>query len=189
MLILKTPRLVIRNWRDDDRDFFHEINSDPVVMEYFPHGRDRAESDALLDHIQSGITEHGLGFYALALVESDEPIGFCGLAPVTVSGVFADDAVEIGWRLAHRHWRKGYVTEAARALLHHGFETLGLDEIVSFAVMENRRSTAVMERIGLRRRPEMDFDSPCIPDDMPHLKRHAVYAPTAEEWRENPLSP
>jgi RimJ/RimL family protein N-acetyltransferase len=189
MLILNTPRLLIRNWRDDDRDLFHEINSDPVVMEYFPHLRSRAESDALLDFIRDGIRERGLGFYALAHADTDEPIGFCGLAPVTVEGIFPDGAIEIGWRLAHRHWGKGYVTEAGRALLRHGFETHGLDEIVSFAVMNNRRSTAVMERIGLKRQPERDFDSPRIPDAMPHLKRHALYALTAEEWRVDPPSP
>jgi RimJ/RimL family protein N-acetyltransferase len=183
MIILQTSRLIIRNWRDDDRDLFHEINSDPVVMEYFPHRRDRAESDALFDFNRSRITERGFGFYALALAETDEPIGFCGLALVTVSGIFADDAIEIGWRLAHRHWGKGYVTEAGRALLRYGFETRGLDEIVSFAVTQNRRSTAVMERIGLMRQPERDFDSPRIPDDMLHLKRHVVYALTTEEWR------
>lgn len=185
MLILKTPRLILRNWRDDDRDLFHEINSDPVVMKYFPHRRSRLESDALLDFIRDGIDKRGLGFYALSLAESDEPIGFCGLAPVTVSGIFADDAVEIGWRLAHSHWGKGYVTESGRALLRYGFESRGLDEIVSFAVSQNNRSTAVMERIGLKRRPERDFDSPRIPADMPHLKRHAVYALTSEEWRAN----
>jgi RimJ/RimL family protein N-acetyltransferase len=183
MIIAETPRLRICNWREDDRDLFCEINSDPVVMEFFPKRRDRAESDAFFDFNRSRIAETGFGFYALRLKDDDQAIGFCGLAIAGLPGIFADDAIEIGWRLAHPFWGNGYVTEAAIRLLEHGFETRGLSEIVSFAVAQNARSTAVMERIGLKRAEHYDFRSPRVPDSMPHLKQHVVYALSADEWR------
>jgi RimJ/RimL family protein N-acetyltransferase len=85
--------------------------------------------------------------------------------------------VEIGWRLAHEHWGRGYATEAALAALDFGFQRLGLAEIVSFTVPANRRSRGVMERIGMTRTPADDFDHPYLPDGHP-LRRHVLYRAT-----------
>lgn len=182
--ILRTPRLTLRNWRESDRPLFREINSDPKVMEFFPHRRTAAEADALMDEAAARITATGFGVYALELRETGEPIGFCGLLKVTMPGIFPEGTVEIGWRLAARFWGHGYVTEAARALLDHAFTAKGLDAVVSFAVPENRRSTAVMQRLGLVRIPALDFDHPRVPETHPHLKHHVVYAVTREAWRD-----
>lgn len=182
--LLETARLTLRDWREGDRDLFHEINADRKVMEYFPFRRTRAESDALFDRLRTTILENGLGFHAVALKENDEAIGFCGLAKASVEPILPSETVEIGWRLATRFWGNGYITEAASALLGHGFGTLKLPEIVSFAVAANRRSVAVMERIGMRRNAARDFDHPRVPDDRPDLKRHVLYAMTAGEWQE-----
>ncbi|TCL93893.1 RimJ/RimL family protein N-acetyltransferase [Rhizobium sp. PP-WC-2G-219] len=175
MIITETKRLRIRNWQDSDRDLFFEINSDPEVMSFFPFRRDRADADALFDRNRQAIADTGYGFFALALKETDEPIGFCGLAIPDLAPILPVGTVEIGWRLARRDWSKGYVTEAASVLLAFGFKTRGLDEIVSFAVTDNRRSIAVMERIGLIRDIDGDFDHPRVPDTHPHLKRHVLY--------------
>jgi len=183
MIILETDRLVIRNWREADRHVFFEINSDETVMTFFPFRRDRAEADVFFDHLQTMISETGLGFYALELKTHGETIGFCGLARTDLAPFIPLGTVEIGWRLAPRFWGKGFVTEAAKALLHHGFETLHLDEIVSFAVHDNHRSTSVMRRIGMRRHPADDFDHPRVPDSKPALQRHVLYRLTAEQWR------
>jgi RimJ/RimL family protein N-acetyltransferase len=185
MIILETERLFIRNWQDSDSDLIFEINSDETVMEFFPMRRTRMEAEALFfDVIQPMIAETGLGFYALERKETGEPIGFCGLARVDhLEPHVAKGSVEIGWRLAARYWGKGFVTEAAEALLKHAFETLGLPEIVSFAVHDNRRSTAVMERIGMSRVDGGDFDHPRVPDSHPHLQRHVLYRLTQPQWQ------
>ncbi|WP_075292268.1 GNAT family N-acetyltransferase [Pararhizobium arenae] len=182
-MILETERLVIRNWRDDRRDraLFHEINSDPEIMTFFPRRRTPEESDQLFDKMRNRIAETGYGFYALALKTDDKPIGFCGLQRPDPAPILKADAVEIGWRLARPFWGRGYVTEAGKALFAYGFDTLSLPEIVSFAVAENHRSIAVMQRLGMR--PTGSFDHPLVPDDTPHLKRHVLYALTAEQWR------
>ncbi|MBP2549155.1 RimJ/RimL family protein N-acetyltransferase [Neorhizobium galegae] len=180
IIILETPRLRLRNWLEADRDLFREINSDPKVMEFFPFRRSHAEADLLFDRVNAMIREDGLGFYAVELKETGEAMGFCGLAPANMAGIFPIETIEIGWRLATRFWGNGYITEAARALLDYGLNIRGLETIISFAVADNHRSTAVMRRIGMTPCPDLDFDSPRVPDTHPHLKRHVTYAVTKE---------
>jgi RimJ/RimL family protein N-acetyltransferase len=179
---LETERLIIRNWAERDRDLFHEINSDPEVMEFFPFRRDRAASDAKLDELRDQIEDRGFGFTALELKATGETIGFAGLHRDGL-GIFPPDTIEIGWRLAVRYWGKGYVTEAGHELLRWGFEELKLPRIVCFAVAGNSRSIAVMHRLGLRHRPENDFDHPLVDDAQPRLKPHVFHELTREEWR------
>jgi RimJ/RimL family protein N-acetyltransferase len=182
MIILKTRRLVLRSWLETDRDLFREINADPKVMEFFSFRRSHAQSDEMLEKLNRMISDTGLGFYAIALRDTNEPIGFCGLAMANIGQALAADTVEIGWRLAPRFWGNGYVTEAAAALLDFGFGQKALAEIVSFAVAENHRSTAVMVRLGMRHDPSRDFDHPRVLDTHPHLKRHVLYSITREQW-------
>ena len=86
------------------------------------------------------------GFTAAELAEGGACIGFVGLMPTDLDPTFPDGTVEIGWRLAPEFWGSGYVTEAANAWLCFAFGRLDLDEVVSFAVWNNERSTAVMRR-------------------------------------------
>lgn len=188
MIILETERLRLRAWAETDRELIAEINNDPTVMEFFPFRRTRAEADALFDRNNRNIFETGFGFFALALRENDAPVGFCGLARTDLEPHLPDGTVEIGWRLALRHWGKGYVTDAARALLDYGFGERKLREIVAIAVPANTRSTAVMKRIGMRPDSMRDFDHSGVPDTHPQLKRHVLYAITAEEWRRDGLA-
>lgn len=186
MTIFETDRLIARNWRDDDRALFFEINSDDRVMEYFPFRRTREECSAVFQRLQDMIATTGLGFYALELKETADPIGFVGLVRTDMEPHIKAGTVEIGWRLAARHWGKGYASEAATCALAHGFKTHALDEIVSFAVHDNDRSVAVMKRIGMRPAGDGTFDHPGVPDTHPHLKPHVLYRIAADEWRNRP---
>jgi len=180
-LRIESERMVLRPWEERDRDLFYEINSDPQVMEFFPFRRDRRQADTFFDEIldrQSGT----ITFPAAELLETGECIGFCGLHVGDIEPHFPAGTVEVGWRLATRYWGKGYATEGALAALDDGFTRLDLPEIVSFAVHDNRRSTSLMERIGMRRDAASDFDFVKIPDTHPHLKRHVCYRITAPEW-------
>ena len=90
---------------------------------------------------------------------------------------------EIGWRLAPEYLGQGLCDRREpRAWLDFGFEKLDLQEIISFAVWGNRRSTAVMERLGMRRDPADDFDHPHVSGSHPHLKRHVLYRLKREDW-------
>jgi RimJ/RimL family protein N-acetyltransferase len=180
---IRTKRLIMRNWEDRDRELFFRINSDDRVMEFFPFRRDRAQADALFDRLRAAIAEKGYGFAAVEIAATGECIGFVGIADTSLEPFLPAGTIEIGWRLAPEYWGHGYVSEAAEAWLAFGFEELGLDEIVSFAVWDNRRSTAVMERIGMRADPTGDFDHPTVPATHPELKRHRLYRLSREAWQ------
>jgi RimJ/RimL family protein N-acetyltransferase len=182
IVIVETSRLILGNWLTSDRDLFREINADPKVMEFFPFRRSHEEADGFLVKLNDMIHADGLGFYSVVLRQTMEPMGFCGLSRPNLPGVFPEQTVEIGWRLATRFWGNGYATEAAIGVLDWAFADKGLDAVVSFAVEANHRSTSVMKRIGLHRIPQLDFEHPRVPLTHPHLKRHVVYAVTRDEW-------
>ncbi|SOE17547.1 RimJ/RimL family protein N-acetyltransferase [Hoeflea halophila] len=180
---LSTQRLILRNWQDQDGDLFHLINSDDKVIEFFPMRRSRAEADAMMDRIAAGIAKNGFGLAAIEIAESGEVAGFSGLHITDGLPVAEDGAIEIAWRLAPQFWGKGYASEAARRWLDYGFAELGLERIISFAVYNNHRSTAVMRRIGMRARPDLTFDHPKVPDTHPQLKRHVFFEMLADDWQ------
>src|SRR5690606_14601840 len=127
------------------------------VMEFFPFRRDRAAADAFMDVVREEIEREGHGWTAAEIAQTGECIGFVGLHGAEIPGILPDGSFEIGWRLAPEFWGNGYVTEGAEALLSLGFTDFALGEIFSFAVWNNVRSTAVMERIGMQRVPDGDF--------------------------------
>jgi RimJ/RimL family protein N-acetyltransferase len=173
---LRTERLLMRRWRESDRDAFAAINADEQVMELLPGTLTRAESDGYIDSIEAHFDEHGYGLWALQLRDGGE---LTGLNSVAFAAHFTP-AVEIGWRLAHSAWGYGYASEAARAALRFGFEQAALAEIVSMTTELNLRSQAVMERIGMSRDPTDDFVHPLARPA--HLRRHVLYRLSAEDW-------
>jgi RimJ/RimL family protein N-acetyltransferase len=178
---IRTERLVLRRWRDADREPFAALNADPVVMEHMQGTMSRERSDAFVDRIEAAWSERGWGLWAVAVPGVAPFIGYVGLWPADY--VTGEPMVEVGWRLARRHWGHGYVTEAAREALRFGFEEVGLDEIVSFTVPQNERSWRVMERIGLVRDPARDFDHPLVDAvQYPHLVRHVFYRLDHAGW-------
>jgi RimJ/RimL family protein N-acetyltransferase len=170
---LDTERLRLRQWRASDRTPFAELNADPRVMEFFPSRLDRQASDALAERIEAKIAQRGWGLWAAELRATGEFIGFIGLQPPAAQ-LPCSPCVEVGWRLAQRYWGKGLATEGARAALAFGFGKLGLDEIVSFTVPANRRSRAVMERLGMQEDKAGAFEHPSIPPGSP-LRLHCLY--------------
>jgi RimJ/RimL family protein N-acetyltransferase len=154
-------------------------------MRHFPATLARVESDALVARIRSHFAEHGFGLWAVEVAGEALFVGFIGLAIPSFEAHFTraeQPAVEVGWRLARTAWCRGFATEGAAAALRFGFEQLHLREIVSMTVPANERSRRVMERLGMRRRPEEDFDHPKLPVSSP-LRRHVLYRLAAEDWR------
>lgn len=177
---LRTERLLLRHWRDDDREPFAAMNADPRVMRFVPAPLDRDGSDRLIDRRQAFLAKLGWGLWAVEVVETGEFIGFTGLSwePFDMP---ASPCVEVGWRLAADHWGRGYAPEAARAALDVAFDDLALEEVVSFTTTENEPSRRVMTKLGLRHDPARDFDHPRHPD-WPG-RRTVLYAITQEQWR------
>jgi RimJ/RimL family protein N-acetyltransferase len=170
---LKTPRLILRQWRDADLAPFAALNASPAVMRFMSRALDREASDALARRIHAQIDETGYGLFAVEAPGVAPFIGFTGLSVPPFEAHFTP-CIEIGWRLARAFWGFGYATEAATAVLAFAFDTLRLPEIVSFTTAGNQRSRAVMERLGMTRDPADDFDHPALPEDHP-LRPHVLY--------------
>jgi RimJ/RimL family protein N-acetyltransferase len=149
------------------------MNADPRVMQFMPAVLKREESDALIEKIEAHFREHGFGLFAAELRETGAFVGYIGLSVPQFQARFMP-CVEIGWRIAAEHWNRGLATEGARAMLGYGFQTLGLEEIVSFTVPSNVASRRVMEKIGMRHDAAADFDHPGLPEGHP-LRRHVLY--------------
>lgn len=173
---LRTERLVLRQWEDEDLLPFVALNADPAVMEHFPAPLTAEQSADLVGRQRALLDAGQPGLFAVALAGTDEFLGFVGLAVPTFIAPFTP-CTEIGWRLARSAWGAGYATEAARAVLEHGFTTLGLTEIVAFTTRANQRSRAVMERLGMTHDPADDFEHPALPLGDP-LRPHVLYRAT-----------
>ena len=171
--MLRTDRLLLRRWGDEDLAPFAALNADADVMEYFPAPLTRERSDALAASIETHFDDVGFGLWAVEVCERLPFIGYVGLNRVSFRAHFTP-AVEIGWRLARPQWGNGYATEAARAAVNFGFTELGLTEVVSFTAVANQRSRAVMERLGMEHDPADDFDHPS-PHLDDRLRRHVLY--------------
>lgn len=171
--ILRTERLILRPWRDEDLPAFAALNADPAVMEHLLKPLTRDESDALAAHVVAHFDRHGFGRWAVEAPGDAPFVGFVGLAVPTYEAHFTP-AVEIAWRLARAFWGRGYAIEAARAAAAFAFDQAGLDEIVALTVPANARSQAVMRRLGMTRDPADDFDHPLVPEGH-RLRRHVLY--------------
>lgn len=171
--IIQTKRLILRPWKEEDLEPFAKLNADSRVMEHFPATLSREESDQLARRISNKLQKQGWGLWAVSLLETSEFIGFIGLSIPSFSAHFTP-AVEVGWRLAYEFWGKGYASEGALAVIKYGFETLKLTEIVSFTAIANKRSTRVMEKIGMQRDPYDDFNHPKLSEEH-HLRGHVLY--------------
>ena len=168
---IRTARLVLRRWRDADREPYAAMNADPDVMRYFPAPVDRAASDASIDCFESLFDRQGYGLWALEVAGPGEFIGFTGLNPMP-AGVPGAGGMEVGWRLARRAWQHGYATEAALAAVDVGFNGAGLDEIWSMTAILNEPSQAVMRRLGMTLYAQ--FEHPKVEPGHP-LRPHVVY--------------
>jgi RimJ/RimL family protein N-acetyltransferase len=169
--VIGTDRLIMRRWREADREPFAALNADPEVMRYFPAPLDREASDAMVDRIEDLFRRQGFGLWALEVSATGEFIGFTGLNPMP-PGMPGAGGLEVGWRLARPAWHHGYATEAAQAAVGVAFDGAGLAEIWSMTAVLNEPSQAVMRRLGLTEVAR--FDHPRVTAGHP-LQPHVTY--------------
>lgn len=178
---LRTARLVLRRWRDDDRAPFARLNADPVVMEHFPAPLSPAESDDFVERIEAGFEERGYGLWAAEVPGVAPFAGFVGLNLATFDAPFTP-ALEVGWRLDRSHWGQGYASEGAVAAIAFAFDEVGVEEVVSFTTVRNQRSRRVMERVGMRLDPDGAFEHPSVPVGHP-VRAHVLYRLECASWK------
>lgn len=169
---LETDRLILRDWRDEDLDPLHSLNSDPVVMATIGPLQDREAARAGLGRLMARAISDGHTFWALERKSDGRMIGFCGVAKGTVPHIA--DEIEIGWRLASDCWGQSYAREAAEASLVWMAANRPGEPVCAITSVGNIRSRGLMERLGMRHDPAMDFNHPHVPQGSP-LKPHVIY--------------
>lgn len=172
--MIETERLILREWRDADLEPYADIMVEPDVGIWLGGPFSREQAYERVARFRASLAETGLGRLAIERKADGRMIGHCGLADVPDTKPLPA-GVEIGWALAPDAWGAGYAVEAARAVIADGFARRGLPEILAFTGATNHRSQAVMQRLGMIRMADRDFDHPALAPGHP-LRRHVVYA-------------
>lgn len=174
----ETHRLVLRDWQDEDWPRFWQGTNTPEVMRWLGGVADDAKRDAAQERLLSYEREHGHTFWAVERKEDGAILGFCGLKRSNQAGG-PQGMMEVGWRLRQDAWGQGYAKEAATASLDLAFDRLAADEVVAFTVARNTASWGLMERLGMRRREDLDFANGEFDPENPVI---IVYSIAAKEW-------
>ncbi len=172
-VVITTPRLLLRTFREDDLPGYAALNADPAVVEFLGgEPLTREYSDEIAAWANGVHDAEGIGLLAVERRDDGAFLGMCGMHHLES---YPDD-VEVGWRLAREHWGKGYATEAATAWLEHAFGSMGLPRVISVTDPPNVRSLAVMHRLGMVYDHEAEIEED---GERFHAVIHAV---TAERW-------
>lgn len=163
MIVIETPRLLLRHFALDDVDSLAEVLCDHDNMRFFPNHFERKDAEEWIQKNRRRYAEDGIGGWALVLKPDNKFVGYCGLVRREIDGA---KEIEVAYGLARHAQGQGIATEAARACMNYAFTTLGEDRIISLIRAENLPSRRVAERNGLTVEKEIDFQG------LPHL----VYA-------------
>lgn len=148
-VLIDTKRLRLRPLREEDAPFFFEVWSDPEAMRYFsfpPMQHIEQAHARIVEKLKSSSD----GTSMTCVIESrdtGEVLGDCAL----FNGVSHSKRAEIGYCLGRKHWGKGYMVEAADALIEHGFKQVGLRRIEADIDPRNVPSIQLVERLGFKR--------------------------------------
>jgi RimJ/RimL family protein N-acetyltransferase len=144
--MIETERLILRHMTDDDAEDLLEIFSDPIAMRYFAVVFDRARMDRWVQSNLDHQAKYGFSLYSVVLKENGKVIGDCGLETDTIDRKLITG---IGFDFNRAYWGDGYATEAAEAVLNHGFREFDLESIYGWIDPLNKPSQRVAERIGM----------------------------------------
>jgi len=176
-IYIETERLILRDWMESDYKPFIALNADAEVMEFFPSVQTADTTLAQIKRLAGHIATNGFGFFAVERKDNNEFIGFTGLAYPRFEAHFTP-CIEIGWRLSKADWNQGFATEAAKACLQFGFDSLRTDTIYSFASVHNQRSENVMKKIGMVH--DGFFEHPSV-EEGNWLRKHVLYKITKQD--------
>jgi RimJ/RimL family protein N-acetyltransferase len=175
---LATPRLRLRDWREEDIEpFIRHLNVEPV-MRWLGGVRTPGQQEAAVrERFMVWQETRGFTLWAVERRADEALLGFCGLKIADDPGSPVEGQLEIGWRLREDSWGQGYAKEAAAASLDFAFGRLDASHVVALTVAGNAASRGLMERLGMTRRPDLDYEGPGWADG-----GVIVYRIEREEW-------
>jgi RimJ/RimL family protein N-acetyltransferase len=172
-LVIETLRLTLRPWMEADVPEFVRVTNTPTVMEFLGGVRETEEFYAGFLRAQACQAQNGFCFWIVERRNDKALLGFCGLKIGNVGPVTGE--IEIGWRLRADAWGQGYAREAAAASLDWAWRNLSCPRVVAITAATNARSWRLMERLGMQRLWELDFEHPDLPPGHA-LRPHITYA-------------
>jgi RimJ/RimL family protein N-acetyltransferase len=174
----ETERLILRDWREEDWPLFWEGTNTPSVMRWLGGVCDGAKRDAAQQRLLSYEREHGHTFWCVERRGDGAILGFCGLKRSNQAGGPLG-MMEVGWRLREDAWGRGYAKETATASLDLAFDRFDAEEVIAMTVQRNTASWGLMERLGMRRREDLDFDNAEFDKEDPVI---IVYSADRASW-------
>lgn len=178
-VVAETGRLRLRAWGEGDGEHFYSAMNTPAVMRWLGGVQDRAAWDTALERLERYQRDYGHTFWIVERKADGELLGFCGLKRVNAEGAPNPGDMEVGWRLREEAWGQGIAKEAAIASLDLAFGRFAAPHVVAFTVAGNTASWGLMERLGMTRRPDLDYDDPRFGSD---LNPTITYAIEATDW-------
>lgn len=169
-MVLETQRLLLRQYTLEDFEAIYEILSDAETMQHYEKPYDEKTTRYWIQWNIQNYQKYGFGAWAVILKETGAFIGDCGL---TIQNIEGQLLPEIGYHFHKKHWRKGYGSEAARAVRDWAFRNTEYDCLYSYMKYTNAGSYGVATANGMRKIKE-------YPDEKDKLLY--VYAITREEW-------
>ena len=174
-MTIETARLTLRPWRAADKPRFRYIINTPAMMIHFGGVAPDAQHDALIDAQVVGEARYGFSMWAVDWRETGGLIGICGLRLAHHAASPVAGMLEIGWRIAEPFWRRGIAREAAAASLDWAWVNTRDDQAIAYTNLGNEPSWRLMQRLGMRRRVDLDFRHPRFAGDDP-LGAMVVYS-------------
>ncbi|MBB4857883.1 RimJ/RimL family protein N-acetyltransferase [Novosphingobium chloroacetimidivorans] len=179
---LETERLVLRNWKPGDIDRYAAVANTPEVTRWLGPPLDAAGLAATEARVMACHQHHGHCFWLVQRHDdgghlAGEVLGFCGIKRDDAPGSPYLGGFEIGWRLRTDAWGRGYAREAATASLDAAFGRFAAGEVIAYTVIENTPSWGLMERLGMRRRPDLDYE-----DHRFVIPAQLAWTISAESW-------
>lgn len=174
--VLTTERLVLRQIGEDDLEEHMMLLNTPAVMEYLGGVQPREVIAAKHAASRASFAAHGFGFMLMVERATGEIVGHCGLRHVAHPLAPNPQDHEVGWLMREDRWRRGYAFEAMRAVIEWAFATHGTPRLVALTAAANVGSWRLMEKLGMERRPDLDFTDPAEPEPI------IQYALTRAAW-------
>jgi RimJ/RimL family protein N-acetyltransferase len=160
-MTIETPRLVLRDWTEADIEpFIRHLNVEPVMRWLGGVRTPEQQAATVRERFIAWQEERGFTFWAVERKADGALLGFCGLKIGDDAGSPVEGELEIGWRLRQDAWGQGYAKEAATASLDFAFGPLAASRVVALTVGGNEASWGLMERLGMTRRPDLDYEGP-----------------------------
>ncbi|HWJ04556.1 MAG TPA: GNAT family N-acetyltransferase [Steroidobacteraceae bacterium] len=181
-ILLETDRLRLRYFTADDADRLVELDSDPEVMRYITYGAPTPRAAYVDTYLPRWFDiyarQPGLGYFAVELRDTGEFLGWFHLRDDRIEPEY----VELGYRLRRSAWGRGYASEGGRALLRHGFDTLGLERISARTLTRNLASQRVMQKCGFVRAGDFVYEADVIAGRSPEERAAVKYVVTRAAW-------